>query len=272
MIRGVTIIGTGRVGGAIAKRLHDRGVMVHAIAHRDFATWLGTHASVGQALILAVSDAAMSDVVRAIAASTRSLIDVVALHVNGSLRPYVLQPLTAMGATIASAHPFQTFATDDPTALDGIGWGVECTDDDWPLIDRLVQATGGLPVRLTDMTDDRKRMYHAAAVAASNFTYAAYQLGRDLADVVGIPADVMLPPIMQRTCSNAIAALQTDAPFGMTGPIVRGDVEGVQRQLDALPAEQRLIFAQLGLALVEVVTHRHSATTIDAMRDVLRKR
>ena len=75
-------------------------------------------------------------------------------------------------------------------------------------------------------------------------------------------------------CAQAHAAPGRclDVRLSAPSPIVRGDVEGVQRQLNALPAEQRPIYAQLGLALVEVVKHRHSTATIDAMRDVLRER
>lgn len=270
MIRAATIIGMGRVGGALSARLQQRGVHVHGVAHADFTAWLTSHTPIGELLILAVKDAALDNVVHAIAHSHHALIGVIALHVNGSLRPYVLHPLTDLGASIAAAHPFQTFGDADPAALEGIGWGVECTDDDWPTLDAFVHGTGGVPVRLTDMTDERKRIYHAAAVAASNFTYAAYQLGRDLATAAGIPPDIMLAPIMQRTLHNAVDALQHDLPFAMTGPIVRGDVEGVLRQLASLPLAQRAIYVQLGLALVEVVRDAHDAATITALRNALR--
>lgn len=269
MIRTVTIVGMGRVGGAIATRLRERGVTVHGIARQDFQTWLTTHGSIGQMLILAVGDAVMPSVVSAIASSSHSLIDVIALHVNGSLRPYVLHPLTTIGATLASAHPFQTFATADASALDGIGWGVECTDDDWPHIDDFVHRTGGIPVRLTEMTDDRKRVYHASAVAASNFAYAAYELGRRLAAEAGVPADIMLPPIIERTYRNAANALQTDAPFGMTGPIVRGDVEALRKQYQAMPASLRTTYRHLALALIDIVRTSHSDDVITSMRRVI---
>lgn len=270
MIRAATIIGMGRVGGAMATRLQQRGVRVHGVSHAEFADWLTSHAPIGDVLVIAVKDAAMDDVVRAIAHSHHALIGVIALHVNGSLRPWVLHPLTEIGASIASAHPFQTFGDADPSALDAIGWGVECTDDDWPTLDAMIHTTGGVPVRLMDMTDERKRIYHAAAVAASNFTYAAYQLGRDLATAAGIPPDIMLAPIMHRTLHNAVDALQHDLPFAMTGPIVRGDVDGVRRQFGAIPEASRDVYRQLGLALIEVVRDRHTTAVIDAMREALR--
>jgi predicted short-subunit dehydrogenase-like oxidoreductase (DUF2520 family) len=204
--------------------------------------------------LLACKDAFLPAVIQRLAEQYgERLAGSLVMHVNGSLGTDILEPLRACGARIAAAHPFQTFGSVDPSALNGIGWGVECDDDAWPLTEEFVKLTGGFPFRLPKTDPVSKRRYHAAAVAASNFTYAAYDLARGLANEAGIPVETFLVPIMQRTLDNAAKAMHDGTPFALTGPLVRGDMDAVQRQLDAMPEHLREQYIHLTDALKEVI-------------------
>lgn len=289
MIERVTIIGNGRVGGALAARLRERGVDVAVVDRQHFEEFLTSTSPIGDLLIIAVKDAVMRDVIERTASSRSADLDgVVVLHVNGSLTPDVLAPFKQYGALIASAHPFQTFRDADPKVLDGVGWGCQASDVRRPASDvqrptsdvrrpstvtsaadavkQFVAATGGVFVDLGEMTPEEKRLYHASAVAASNYAYAAYELGRQLAGRVGISAETFLIPIMRQTFENAADALRDNTAFGVTGPIVRGDVEGVQRQYAAIPDDLKPMYRHLSLALLEVVGGKLEPHTVDAIR------
>jgi predicted short-subunit dehydrogenase-like oxidoreductase (DUF2520 family) len=276
MISRVTIIGNGRVGGALAARLRERNVDVRVVARQHFETFLSSSDPIGDVLVIAVKDALMQDVIeRTVSARANDLADVVVMHVNGSLLPDVLAPFQQHGAMIASAHPFQTFRDADPKVLDGVGWGVQTSDVLRPsssvirpasVVHEFVRLTGGTPVDLGDLTAEQKRIYHASAVAASNYAYAAYELGRRLAESVGISAETFLIPIMRQTFENAADALRAHEPFGVTGPIVRGDVDGVVRQYAAMPDELKPMYRQLSLALLEVVGGNLDPTAVESIR------
>lgn len=254
MIDRITIVGPGRVGRALARRCRERAIDVTLVTRAEFDAWCASTDPVGEVLCITTKDDVLADIAERIAARRGAdLRDVLVLHVNGSLGTEVLAPLTRTGARVAAAHPFQTFGDDDPTALDRIGWGVMCAADAWQHVCEFVERTGGIPWLLTDVSHERKRRYHAAAVAASNFTYAAYELARRLAREADIPADVFLVPIMERTLHNATQALREGAGFAVTGPIVRGDVEAVRRQLEAVPVEDRDLYRNLARALLDVV-------------------
>lgn len=266
----VTIVGVGRVGGALARRLRDAGRSVVEVRRNDFDAWSSSATAIGDVLVIAVKDSVLRSVVETIAARrgaalTRTLV----VHVNGSLGVDILAPCRDAGAMTAAAHPFQTFGDDDPSALDGIGWGVECDEASWTACRTFVESSGGRPVRLKGMTPERKRVYHASAVAASNFTYAAYELGRRLAEAAGIPADIFLAPIMERTQRNAVDALEKGLPFAMTGPVVRGDAEGVRLQLEAIPRELRDVYRHCSLALLATAADRLDAETVETLRTIL---
>ncbi|MBU3699275.1 MAG: DUF2520 domain-containing protein [Candidatus Kapabacteria bacterium] len=258
MITNVTIIGAGKVGTSVKFKLGDDGitVAVNLVSAREFLS-LGTSvipSSSASVIVLACRDSQLTDSVALLAEHyAHALTGVLVLHVNGSRGSDVLCPLKEHGALISAAHPFQTFAKADAALLDSIGWGVECDDDAWESTAEFVSLTGGVPFRLPRTDAVSKRRYHAAAVAASNFTYAAYDLARKLAEDVDIPVETFLAPIMRQTVENAIEAIQQGRPFPITGPLVRGDMDAVQRQRQAMPDQLRQQYDHLLNALAEAI-------------------
>ncbi len=258
MISSMTIIGNGKVGNAVAScRVTEVQNNPMGWQHASIVgsrTFLADPASAvierSDVIVLATRDSVLTEVVAMLAKHhSQVLSGSLVLHVNGSLGTDILEPLARLGALVAAAHPFQTFSSSDPAQLHGIGWGVECQDAAWPATQQFVYRVGGLPFRLTKTDPVSKRRYHAAAVAASNFTYAAYDLARGLAKDVGIPAEEFLVPIMRQTLENAITAMKSNAPFPITGPLVRGDMDAVKRQHDAMPDHLKEQYEHLTEAL-----------------------
>lgn len=258
MINSITIIGKGRVGESIQVGSHIAATPPSTIDSISARAFLADPAyatiRTSDVIVLAAKDSALAEVISALARHHADVLSgALVLHVNGSLCTDILEPLRTSGALISAAHPFQTFAKADAHLLDGIGWGVECDDAAWPLTEEFVRLTGGLPWRLEKTDAVSKRRYHAAAVAASNFTYAAYDLARRLAEDAGIPAAEFLGPIMRQTLENAVESLRSGAAFPITGPLVRKDMDAVQRQLEAMPDELKEQYVHLSEALKKTI-------------------
>jgi predicted short-subunit dehydrogenase-like oxidoreductase (DUF2520 family) len=287
MINSITIIGAGRVGTSLAsygmtelrndgmtelrndggtelRRRHSReggnpsSNVLHPtlISARTFcADPESTAIPKSDVIVLATKDSVLSEVISKLAMHHAEVLHgALVLHVNGSLGTDILEPLRLHRALIAAAHPFQTFDKADPALLHGIGWGVLCDDTSWPLTEEFVRRVGGFPFRLPKSDAISKRRYHASAVAASNFTYAAYDLARRLAEEVGLPVEEFLGPIMRQTLENALEAMKSNAPFPITGPLVRADEDAVQRQLDAMPMQLKDQYVHLTEALRKTLT------------------
>ena len=127
-----TIVGAGVVGRALNRRLESKKVSTLLINKAQYTTWIDSDIDVGDFLIFAVSDASLQQTIADIAKQrSEKLAGVLSIHVCGFLGKEILEPLSNAGALIAAAHPFQTFGSDDPTALDGIWGGVESTSDSW---------------------------------------------------------------------------------------------------------------------------------------------
>lgn len=264
-INSYTIVGLGKVGGALFNLISSDveevnfdleivRIGIKAVHRTEIDSWISSWlpAESTHVIVLAVPAHAIQDVVSKM--SALDLRNTLVVHTNGSMQPDVLAPLQKCGAMVAATHPYQTFADDDPGALDGIAWGVECEEGAWELTNSFLDEIGGFAVHLGTLTPDQKRIYHASAVAASNFSYAAYSLARKLADNVHLDAATFLSPIIERTMLNATRSIEMQEPFNITGPLARGDEQAVVDQLNALPAELRRTYAECSLGLLDAVS------------------
>ncbi len=155
------------------------------------------------------------------------------VHTSGALSTDVLESAARQGAAVGSLHPLQTFAgdEDDHGKLRGSVFGVEAEGDLRETLLEIVQDLGGTAIELRG---EDKVLYHAAAVLVSNYTVTLMKLATDLWLRLGWerPAAVnALLPLLQGTVDNLA---RSGVPAALTGPIARGDVETVERHLEAL--------------------------------------
>ncbi|MDQ3990694.1 MAG: DUF2520 domain-containing protein, partial [Actinomycetota bacterium] len=136
---------------------------------------------------------------------------------------------------VLSVHPLQSFP-DVATALarlPGSAVAVTAPDEAAAAVgERLARGIGGRPFRLDD---DRKPLYHAAAVFCSNYLAAVEGVAERLFRLAGLddPVD-LFGPLAQATLANVLREGPAEA---LTGPVARGDAGTVRRNLEALAAE-----------------------------------
>ena len=196
MIESVNVIGSGRVGSAVAARLSGRGV---ALSDAD-----------PDVVLLCVSDTAIADIARG-QTPARGWIG----HVSGATPLAALEPHERR----FSLHPLQTFdRSGDPSQLDG-AWAAATgeTQEALAVARELAELLG---LRVFELADSERTLYHAGAVFASNYVVTLQRAAVRL----GVPADALVP-LMQRTIANG---------FELTGPIARGDWSTVEAHKRAL--------------------------------------
>jgi predicted short-subunit dehydrogenase-like oxidoreductase (DUF2520 family) len=222
----VFIYGAGKVGTALARRLRASGVAVRARPARK-----GLPRSIdADIVVLAVRD-------RDLVAVATSMVDVVprravVVHVAGALGPEPLSPLRAVCAGTAQMHPMISFASSrfvpelargnvhvqgDPVAVARARW--------------LARRIGMTP-RTVPSFDTVA--YHAAAGLVANGAAALAAVGATLLERAGVPkatAPKMLGPLLRSVADNVEAL---GFPGSLTGPVRRGDAQGVERHLSTL--------------------------------------
>jgi predicted short-subunit dehydrogenase-like oxidoreductase (DUF2520 family) len=195
----VNVIGSGRVGSAVAARLRERGVAVSADGAQD--------------VLLCVPDGAIAEVAASIEPGPWLA------HVSGAT------PLAALAPHERrfSVHPLQTFTqARGAEQLDGAWAAVTAdTDEARAVATKLAETLGLRPFRLDDSA---RTLYHAGAVFASNYVVALQRAAALLFEAAGAPPEA-LEPLMRRTIENG---------FELTGPIARGDWTTVEAHKAAI--------------------------------------
>jgi predicted short-subunit dehydrogenase-like oxidoreductase (DUF2520 family) len=200
VIERVHVIGSGRVGSAVAAHLRERGVAIDA---ED-----------PDVVLLCVPDTAIPDVSRC-QAPGRAWVG----HVSGAT------PLAALAPHERrfSLHPLQTFdRSGDPRQLAGAWAAVTGENDEALAVARELAELLGL--RPFELSDEDRTLYHAGAVFASNYLVTLQRAAVRL----GVPPEGLVP-LMTRTIENG---------FELTGPIARGDWATVEAHKLAIRESQ----------------------------------
>ena len=199
MFERVHVIGSGRVGSAVAARLRERGV---AVREQN-----------AELVLLCVPDGAIAEVARGVGAGPWIA------HTSGATPLAALHP----HARRFGLHPLQTFTlARGPEQLDGAYAAVTAeTDAAREAGFALAELLGLTPFALAE---DRRVLYHAGAAVAANYLVTLHRAAARLVEAAGAPAEG-LTPLIRRTIENG---------FELTGPISRGDWGTVEAHVAAI--------------------------------------
>ena len=253
----VGIIGAGKTGRTLGRLARSAGHEIGPVVCRSQARaeeavdFIGAgHALTvpeGATLTLVtVPDGAIGEVSRKIPPSP----DVVVAHTCASHGAEILRPHRPAGAL----HPLRSFG--DPGRAVELFPGTACAvDGDEAAIAMLSDFTrsiGGVPLRVQS---DRKPLYHAGAVFASNYLVALLEAALRLFEKAGIPRGEAAEALGRLARGTADNIASVGVPAALTGPIERGDAETIRRHAEALAEhapELAGLYADLGRLTVEV--------------------
>ena len=200
MFDSVTIIGSGRVGSAVAARLRERGLAVGGD---------------GGLVVICVPDDAIAEVAGGLDVGPW------VAHVSGATSLSALGPHRRR----FSLHPLQTFTrARGPEQLDGAWGAVTAETDEARAAGFWLAETLGL--RPFELGDGARPLYHAGAAVASNYLVTLHEVASDLFRAAGAPPEALVP-LMRRTIENG---------FELTGAIERGDWNTVEAHRRAIRA------------------------------------
>jgi len=199
----IHVIGSGRVGSAVAARLRERGIAVDA--------------DDPELVLLCVPDAVIASVAAELPVGPW------VAHVSGATPLAALEPHERR----FSVHPLQTFTRSrGAEQLDGAWAAVTAETDEAHATGRRLAETLGL--RPFELADSARTLYHAGAVFGSNYIVTLQRAASLLFEAAGAPPEA-LEPLMRRTIENG---------FELTGPISRGDWATVAAHREAIAASR----------------------------------
>jgi predicted short-subunit dehydrogenase-like oxidoreductase (DUF2520 family) len=265
----VLIVGAGHVGTGLFRAFRASGIDVlglHGRRASSFTTSNGAlPAAIGNAntIVLAVRDDQIDDGIdellneRGPAGRGRLSSGTVILHTSGSAEPSLVPQLSEYGLSGGTFHPLVPFAHPEraPELMRRAWIGIDGDEQAKATSRRLA---GHLGARTLDIPAGGKSVYHAAAVMSSNFPVVLASLAAEMLTGLGIAersAQQAVHSLMEGAVSNIA---ETSPDEALTGPVARGDVDTVMRQLSALrgDAQARAVYKRMSLAAVSIAARQ----------------
>lgn len=283
----VSIIGVGRLGGALALALSKQGYLIRELVSRDQEkaekiadlitprpTILGENnleKITASLIFITTQDNEIERVARNLADKLEDLPFV--FHTSGSRSSEILSVLSREGFEVASFHPLVSFS-NSISGVNNFKDAYICVEGDSEAVaiaKQIVNDLGGNPFSIEPKF---KTLYHASAVTACGHLIALLSVAIEMLAKCGLEkgeAKQILLPLVKSTINNFSTQTPTEA---LTGTFARGDIETLQKHLKTLEenisAEMKEIYLLLGKQSLELASQNGvSEETIQTMNEML---
>lgn len=243
----VSIIGVGRIGGALALALERKAYSIENLIYKErekVQTIQGKLKSKPQlfsiddagkiesnVIFICTQDAEIGNVAGILAAKLRHQPFV--FHTSGALSSEILKELKNIGCPTGSIHPLVSIS-DARFGVDRFRGAYFCVEGEAEAVAQAEQIVADLGGSAFSVETNYKTLYHAAAVVACGHLVALLDASFEMLEKCGLEAEQakrILLPLIKSTVENL--ELQTPAA-ALTGTFARADVETFERHVKAL--------------------------------------
>lgn len=290
----VSIIGVGRMGGALALALSQKGYSIENLVAKNpqkikqILKKLPSSTKIlkppelekinsSEIIFITTQDDKISEVVSSLSEKLAPRKTI--FHTSGSLSSKVLSPLR--DCYTASIHPLIS-VSDALTGSGSFEGAFFCLEGDRKALvvaKKIVSELGGTSFSIR--TED-KPLYHAAAVISAGHVVALFQTAVQTLSTCGIreeKAKIILTPLLKSVIKNLENQSTQKA---LTGTFARADFETMHKHLDAMQrkclSDTLQIYARLGLVALELSKRenpklqKHIKKMEDELRSLLLKK
>src|SRR5580700_1178471 len=286
MKRSLSIVGAGRVGRTLGRRLQRLGWRIGAVVTRSPATSRIAVQEIGAGkpysrvvpeifdsavILLTTPDGALGGVAGALAKFDETkLRGKIVLHTSGALDRTVLAPLARRGASTGSLHPMQTFSGRGAPNLEKVIFAVEGDRRAAAVARKIARSLGGVPVA---MSGENKPAYHAAGLLVAGHSLGLMEAASQVLLKLGFSRRNALRALLPLTRQMLDNFEKLGPQKSWTGPVSRGDFETVARHTKAMqryPREFQEAYAALALLSSKVLS-KNRAGASNQLKRVLKK-
>ena len=282
----ISIIGAGRLGGALAIALARSGYKIENLIARNIVNAktivegcnpkpeilspneLSKISS--ETILITTQDFEIENTARLLAENLQN--NPFVFHASGSLSSNVLRVLKNAGCKTGSIHPLVSVSDSILGAerFENVYFCVEGDSESLAIAEKIVADLKGKSFRVES---DNKILYHASAVTASGHLVALFDVAVEMLSKCGLEAAAaqeILLPLVKSTVEN-LQTQRTDQ--ALTGTFSRADVETFENHLQSLRENVSLealeVYLQLGMRSAHLA-ERQGANR-EKIREILEK-
>ena len=285
-MKSVTVVGPGRMGGALAIALSRAGYRVERLIGRNkkkstnigrlisprplVQTIESTHAIDSDIILITTPDPSIAGVacwLRGVVQGKTTI-----FHVSGAASSRELELIAERGHSTGSIHPLLS-VSEPKSGAEKFAGSYFCVEGDrhaQRLAKEIVRRLGG---KSFTIQTELKPLYHLAAVLSAGHLVALADVSFTLMENAGFPrktAREILTPLIKSTVAN-LEKMETWA--ALTGPFSRGDISTVRGHisvLESLDAQNELdIYLDLAVRSIEVEGRSKSGSDLEELRELI---
>ncbi|MGI8669251.1 MAG: Rossmann-like and DUF2520 domain-containing protein [Aridibacter sp.] len=263
-MKSVSIIGVGRVGGALALALSEKNYRIENLITRNpekaekIAEQISSNPAIKtleefkitseDIIFIAVQDSEIKYVAENLARNSIKSATFI-YHMSGSLSSEILSSLNNIGCKTGSIHPLVSISNSfiGVKRFKNAYFCIEGNVEAVKLAEKIVEDLGG---KSFSIETKYKTLYHASAVTACGHFVALINTATEMLETCGIKkyeAKKILMPLVKSTLENMEEQTFAEA---LTGTFARGDLETFERHIRVLQEnatrEQTEIYLLLG--------------------------
>lgn len=285
-MRKVSIIGVGRLGGALAIALAEKGYWIENLVVRKKESaekvaelvepkpkilFFEEFTEVSSEIIfIAAQDFKIESVAEELAERLQNKPFV--FHTSGSLSSEILYKLQQKGCSVGSIHPLVSVSSQILGA-DRFAGAFFCVEGDKRAVEAAAKIVSDLEGKFFTLETRFKALYHAAAVTASGHFVALIDVALEMFSECGVEkekAQEILLPLIKSTVGNL--ENQTTAQ-ALTGTFARADVEIFEKHLQILEksVSEQILEIYLSLAARSILLAEQQGANREKVEEIQRK-
>ena len=284
----ISIIGIGRLGGALALALSKKGYSIENLIARQGETAEKIAENISpkpqilnaseteklggsEIIFITTQDSEIEAVAAGLAGKLTNKPFV--FHTSGSLSSQILRDLNESGCRVGSIHPLVS-VSDSFLGARRFKDVFFCLEGDAEAVAVAEKIVGDLQGKSFAVETKFKALYHASAVTASGQVTALISIAVEMLAACGLTnekAQEILLPLVKSTFENLEKQTPAEA---LTGTFARADVETMKKHIAAiketLAPELLEVYLQLGLRSTHLAeTQGASAENLALMKKIL---
>jgi predicted short-subunit dehydrogenase-like oxidoreductase (DUF2520 family) len=271
-MQSVTIIGAGRVGGALGIALERAGYRIDRFVVRSDAgeiikyfrsaphvrTWDDVDAITSDCVFITTQDSDIASAAQQLKSHVRN--GAFVFHTSGALSSSVLDGLKDIGCHVGSIHPLVSIS-DPERGAEKLADSYFCLEGDAEAVAVAKDVVRNLGGKSFSIDTKYKALYHAAAVTAAGHVVALLSISLEMLERCGIDeatGSEIIKPLVKSTFDNFF---ELGPERALTGPFARADVGTFERHVkvirDNFGPNVLEIYLLLAAQSLEIASERH---------------
>lgn len=257
------------ISGYLSKNLEDTEIAVSKIKSKVYYSLKSLICDSDIIFITTNDDSIQLVKDQIIKEASDSLNGKIIAHMSGSYSSDILKELKALGCSIYSVHPLQSFADIDSSIdkLSNTVFTIEGCEDKISILESVLKI---LENKYFKINTDNKELYHIGACIVSNYLVTLIDLGLSFFKEIGIDESdgvSALSPLIDGTIENIKLFGIKDS---LTGPIARGDINTIKSHLESIQTNtpDKLMFYKL-MALKTLEISSNTSENIEILKNII---